>query len=103
MLGIFSVNFPFPDFCWLDYIPHLRKIAFIEAEADKNYAALKLNDSGHKLQGKRRNTRRSAPKRRPHYFDTLLGSGYGSDNDIGKDIGDELTDLHLQYDDRTHI
>jgi len=93
------VNFPFPDFYWLDYVPNLRKIAFIAAEADKNYASLNLNCSDDKSQRKRRSTRRSAPKERLHYFDTLLGSSRGSEANVGKDIGDELARLYLQYDD----
>jgi hypothetical protein len=93
MLITFRASIPVPEFCWLDDIPHLRKIAVVEAEADKNYAALKLNCSDVKSQGKRRSTRRSTPKGRQHYFDTLLGVRYGSDNSVGKDIGDELSTI----------
>jgi hypothetical protein len=84
--------------CWLDYIPYLRKIALFESNADKNYAALNLNNSDDKLQNKRRSTRRSKPQGRLHYFDAISGSTNHSDRNIGKDIGEEMARLHLQYD-----
>jgi len=83
----------------LDYIPHLRNIACTEFIADKNYAALKLDEETYnEFQRKRPRTRRTAPKGRIHYFDLVIGtSRYGSDDSEGKAIGEELATMKLRF------
>lgn len=94
----YSINGFTPQYCWLDYLPHLRLMAQREFIADKNYAEIQVNDDDDgEFQSKRRRTRRSAPQGRTHHFDLVLGTSQHTNEKMGKAIGEELATMRLQY------
>ena len=81
---------------WLDYIPHLRNIASIEANIETNHALLSTFEGGDQSQEVRRRTRRSAQKQRVHYFDSVLKTSFRyCDEGEGKAIGQKLAKMKL--------
>jgi hypothetical protein len=94
----YSINGFTPQYCWLDYLPHLRLMAQREFIADKNYAEIQVNDDDDgEFQSKRRRTRRNAPQGRTHHFDLVLGTSQHTNEKMGKAIGEELATMRLQY------